>query len=72
MYINTKTEGYSCVYFNGTNVKNVEFRNLYPNGNIPTVFAGHGSGEVLCDGLRADGLQLSKTEGICVRNVTQE
>ncbi len=62
----TKTEGYNCVYFNGTNVKNVRFDNMYVNGKIPVIFGGYGSGEVLYNNINDEELVLSNTQGIKV------
>ena len=63
----TETKGFNCVYFNGTEVKNVEFENMSLNGHIPVVFGGYGTGEVKCKNIDAPGMTLSKTEGILVK-----
>ncbi len=65
----TETKGYNMVYFNGTNVKNVEFDGISANGHIPTVFGGMGSGEVLCKNINPCGAKLSATEGISVKEI---
>ena len=62
----TETKGYNCFYFNGSNVKNVEFDGVYANGNIPVVFGGHGEGEIKYNKVNADGIVMSALQGIDV------
>lgn len=63
----TETKGYNVVYFTGTDVKNVEFENVSPNGYIPTAFGGFGSGEIKCKNIESSGLTFSKIDGITVK-----
>lgn len=47
----TKSDGYSAVYFNGSNVKNVVFRDMQLSAGLENVFGGTGAGEVLCENI---------------------
>lgn len=62
----TKSDGFSCVYFNGTKVKNVSFEGMFCNGKTDNVFGGHGTGRVTCKNVNAGGVRLSDAEGIDV------
>lgn len=65
---NTQTDGYHCVAFNGTSVKNLVVDGLYcsTEGNkMSAVFGGHGSGNVYIKGIQYESVPLlSEVEGI--------
>lgn len=41
---NTRSDGFHCVYFNGTHVENLRFRDLECAAGMDSVFGGHGTG----------------------------
>lgn len=64
---NTRSDGFSCVYFQDTNVKNVVFRDLYCASPMQSVFGGQGKGDVLCENMQVDGIPVfSNAAGVSV------
>ena len=62
---NTKSDGFSCVHFNGTKVKEVSFDNIRSGNGMESVFGGHGVGSVRTIGVTAFGdTLLSTAKGI--------
>ncbi len=62
---NTKSEGFSCVYFNGTQVENVSFKEMHCSQGMETVFGGNGHGNVICENIYYDNIpSFERTEGI--------
>lgn len=62
---NTKADGLSCVYFNGTSLKNVYFRDMFCLDKMDSVFGGHGSGSiVLSDIKNTEKIEFSTADGI--------
>ena len=62
---NTASDGYSCVYFNGTDVENISFENMQCAGGMDSVFGGHGTGKIRCADIRHDRINtLSTLSGI--------
>lgn len=69
----TKADGLSCVYFSGTQVKNVSFRNLNCAGGMESVFGGFGSGNVICKDVAHEQIGMfSNADGIEVIVVYEE
>ena len=63
----TRSDGFSCVYFNGTRVDQVCFRNIRCAGGMDSVFGGHGEGTVFCSGIQYPQIkELSSVKGITV------
>lgn len=61
----TKSDGFYCVYFNGTEVDDIFFDNMYCSEGMEAVFGGHGSGRVRCGRIQnAEIPDFSKTCGI--------
>lgn len=64
----TRTDGYHCIAFNGTKVKNLNVDGLYcaTEGNMmAAVFGGHGSGNIRARAVQHDAVSLlSEAEGI--------
>lgn len=44
----TRSDGFSCVYFNGTEVRNLLFDRIHTGDGMETVFAGNGKGFIVC------------------------
>lgn len=44
----TRADGLSCVYFNGTELDNISFRNMRCSEGVTSVFGGFGKGSVNC------------------------
>lgn len=64
---NTKSDGFGCVHFNGTEVKNISFDGMRCGHGMETVFAGHGTGEVRCRDIEMqEGTSLTSAKGIAV------
>ena len=62
---NTRSDGFSCVYFQDTKVKNILFRDMDCGGSMDAVFGGSGSGEILCENIRHGQIPaFSTAEGI--------
>lgn len=64
---NTKSDGFYSVYFNGTEVENIHFRDMYCADSMDAVFGGHGSGSIVCQNINHDQNEVfSSIEGIKV------
>lgn len=62
---NTHSDGFSCIYFNGSDVDNIRFRNVQCAAGMDSVFGGHGSGHVFCEDVRHESIDLlSSLSGI--------
>lgn len=61
---NTKSDGLSCVYFNGTEVENIHFENMRCGRFMENVFGGNGKGNVVCKDIESGDLPINQTEGI--------
>ncbi len=66
---NTESKGLSAVYFHGTNVKNIVFKDVYCGGNMDSVFGGEGSGNVVCENVNYD--QISTFNSCTGINITE-
>lgn len=67
----TRADGLSCVYFNGTQVDNVRFRNMRCACGESSVFGGFGSGQVICSGVEHSQIPaLSSASGIDITPMT--
>ena len=65
---NTKSDGFSCVYFNGMSLKNVYFDNMYCGKYMDSVFGGHGKGEVYVRNIKHDNIELlSNADGVVIK-----
>ncbi len=63
----TKSDGFSCVYFNGMKLTNVLFDNMYCGKYKTSVFGGHGDGEVVCRNLNQSEVKyLNDAKGVKV------
>jgi len=63
----TKSDGFSCVYCNGTKMTNVAFRDIACYGGMDSVFGGCGSGSITCSGVCTENIaQISSMDGIQV------
>ncbi len=62
---NTRSDGFSCVYFNGMKSNNVLFENMRCGKYMDSVFGGHGEGEVVCRNIQHNDIKdLSSADGI--------
>lgn len=64
---NTKSEGLSAIYFNGTNVKNVLFDSLKLNENLTSVAGGYGRGEITLNSVSCGSEDVLNLNGISVK-----
>lgn len=65
---NTKSDGFSCVYANGMELKNVVFENMRCGKYFDSVFGGHGKGEIIFKNTDTNGIKnLSSAQGINVK-----
>ena len=61
----TKSDGFSCMYFNTTELTNVSVSNMYCSGGMGSVFGGKGSGNVICQNIQHDEIPMfSMAEGV--------
>ncbi len=61
----TRADGLSCIYFNGTQVDNVSFRDMRCASGVESVFGGFGSGSIRCSNIDHRHIHvLSSTAGI--------
>lgn len=60
---NTKSDGLSCIYFNGTEVKDVYFNNVICNDALESLIGGNGTGEITLK-----SVMLGKKENIMAQN----
>ena len=64
---NTRSDGYSCVYCNGTNMTNVKFQGIACYGGMDSVFGGWGSGTISCSSVYTENIaQITNMDGIKV------
>lgn len=62
---NTRSDGFSCVYCNGTHMEQVFFRDILCGVPMDSVFGGWGSGRILHDGVKCKNIPvLSGMQGI--------
>ena len=67
---NTRSDGFYSVYFNGTDVEKLYFRDVYCAGGMDAVFGGHGSGSIVCENVVHEQIEaLENVEGIDVKYV---
>ena len=65
---NTRSDGFSCVYFNGTSVKNIRLRNMRCASGMDSVFGGHGTGNVICENIQHDSIdRFSDADGLDIQ-----
>ncbi len=63
----TRSDGLSCVYFNTTRVKDIEFDGIHCAEGIESVFGGVGEGSVRCSRIVKNGVPLlTNAKGITV------
>lgn len=55
---NTRSDGFSCVFCNGTNMENVAFRELFCGASMDSVFGGWGSGKILCGEVQHENIPV--------------
>ena len=61
----TSSDGFHCIYFNGTYVENIRFRDMYCGQGMDAVFGGHGSGNVVCENVQHEKIPcLNVSRGI--------
>ena len=58
---NTKSDGFSCVYFNGMKTKNVVFENMRTADGMESVFGGFGEGEVTAKNIEFESIPILST-----------
>lgn len=64
----TKSDGFSCVYFNGMETENVRFEHMRCAGSMDSVFGGHGKGTLLCKEIQHDEIPcFSNVKGIEIK-----
>lgn len=65
---NTKSDGFSCVHFNGTHMQEVSFDNIRAGRHMESVFGGHGKGYVEAQRIKTYGdTVVSTAKGVEVR-----
>ena len=65
-WCDTHSEGFSAVYFDRADVKNVTFDGIYCPNHMDSLFAGNGSGEVLVKNAVYGNFEFSRTKGILI------
>lgn len=67
---NTRSDGFSCVYFNGSNVNNISFDGIQCASGMDSVFGGFGNGSIVCQKVNHAKIpKLASVNGITIKNI---